>query len=135
MRIEGEAVPGLYRIDLPETVRDSIPTIAEVKQLPVVVRRDIDESRIDLSTAADLEEIRGRIDTFVPQTPEDVLAVVAGKGFGREITRVLAIAALILLVLETALGRWVSKSRRAGEVENIDFGTDEPVTFGKGGGR
>jgi hypothetical protein len=40
-----------------------------------------------------------------------------------------------LLVLETALGRWVSKSRRTGEVENIDFGTDEPIAFGKGGAR
>lgn len=135
LRIEGEAVPGLYRIDLPESLRESIPTIAEVEKVPMVVRRDIDESRIELSTPEDLEEIRGRIDTFVPETPEDVLAVVSGKGFGREITRILAIAALVLLVLETALGRWVSKSRRAGEVENIDFGTDEPIAFGKGGRR
>jgi hypothetical protein len=135
LRIEGEAVPGLYRVDLPEMLRDAIPTLGEVRMLPVVVRRDIDESRIDLSTEDDLAEIRSRIDTFVPETPDDVLAVVSGRGFGREITRMMAIAALIFLVLETALGRWVSKSRRAGEVENIDFGADEPIAFGKGGGR
>ena len=47
----------------------------------------------------------------------------------------IALAALAFLVLETALGRWVSRSRRAGEVENIEFGADEPLAFGKGGGR
>jgi hypothetical protein len=135
LRIEGEAVPGLYRIELPETLRDAIPTLGEVQKLPVVVRRDIDESRIELSTEEDLEEIRSRIDTFVPESPDDVLALMSGRGFGREITRMIAIAALILLVLETALGRWVSRSRRTGEVENIDFGTDEPIAFGKGGAR
>ena len=135
LRIEGEAVPGLYRVELPESLRDAIPTLGKVQKLPVVVRRDIDESRIELSTEEDLEEIRSRIDTFVPESPDDVLAVMSGRGFGREITRMIAIAALIFLVLETALGRWVSKSRRAGEVENIDFGTDEPIAFGKGGAR
>jgi hypothetical protein len=61
--------------------------------------------------------------------------VLTGRGYGREITRIVAIAALVLLVLESLLGRWVSKSRRAGEELEIEFGDQGPVSFGKGGGR
>jgi hypothetical protein len=71
---------------------------------------------------ADLEEMRAAIDTLEPGGAEDVLAVLSGRGFGREITRIVAIGALVLLVLETALARWVSRSRRAGEAQSIDFG-------------
>jgi hypothetical protein len=44
-----------------------------------------------------------------------------GEGFGQEIWKVLAIAALILFFLEGILARWVSKSRKAGEEVKVDF--------------
>jgi hypothetical protein len=134
LKIEGPAVPGLYQVGLTESVRKSAPGLAAVKRLPVVVVRDIRESRPDPMQAADFEEMRAVIDTMEPGGAEDVLAVLSGRGFGREITRVAAFGALALLVLETMLARWVSRSRRAGEAESIDFGSAAPVNFGRGGG-
>ena len=40
---------------------------------------------------------------------------------GREIWKIIAIAALILFFLEGLLARWVSKSRKAGEEVRVDF--------------
>jgi hypothetical protein len=70
-----------------------------------------------------------------PQSLADTLAVLSGRGFGREITRTIAVAALLLLLLETALARWVSRSRRAGDALRIEFGDITPGALEKGGWR
>ena len=64
---------------------------------------------------------------------DNMLSVLRGEGFGREIWKVIAIAALILFFLEGLLARWVSKSRRAGEEVRVDFEKrDEvPIEFSK----
>ena len=90
--------------------------------LPLVVRSDIGESKLEPLTEEDLAQLRARTDVIQPKSTKDVLAVLSGKGFGREITRTVAVAALILLLLETALARWVSRSRRAGDDLRVDFG-------------
>jgi len=118
LRIEGVAAPGLYQVELPESLREEIGGLEKGAPLPLVVTRDIRESRREPMTGAD-----------------EVLAVLSGRGYGREITRIVAIAALALLILESLLGRWVSKSRRAGEELEIEFGDQGPIPFGKGGPR
>lgn len=135
LRIDGDAVPGLYHVDLTDAARDALPLPATAGRLPVVVERDIRESRPDPLQPADLAHLRSRLDTLEPATADEVLAVLTGRGFGREITRTVALAALALLVLETALARWVSRSRRAAEAEPIHFGDATTVPLGKGAPR
>ena len=135
LRIEGPAVPGLYQVKLPPALRESITGDTGTAPLPVVVRGDIAESRLDALSAEDLAQLRARIDVILPQSTADVLAVLSGRGFGREITRLVAVAALLLLVLETALARWVSRSRRAGDEVRIEFGESAPGPLEKGGFR
>ena len=135
LRIDGVAAPGLYQVELPAELREEISGLGENAPLPVVVTRDISESRREPMTGEDLTEMRSHLDTLEPPSTNEVLAVLTGRGYGREITRIVAIAALVLLVLESMLGRWVSKSRRAGEELEIEFGDQGPVSFGKGGGR
>ena len=120
---------------LPQDFRDSVSALAGAAELPVVVRGDIAESRLDLIREEDLDQLRARADTLLPGSADDVLAVLSGRGFGREITRTVAVAALLLLLLETALARWVSRSRRSGDELRIDFGDDGPLPSGKGGWR
>ena len=62
----------------------------------------------------------------------DTLSVLQGKGFGRGIWRVLAVAAFLFFLLESVLARWVSKSRRTAEDVRVDFGEN---TVWEGGGR
>lgn len=133
LRIDGPSVPGLYQVKLSPELRESIAPGTD--PLPVVVRGDIAESRIDVLTEEDFTQLRARTDVILPKTTEDILAVLSGKGFGREITRTVAIAALLLLLLETALARWVSRSRRAGDDLRVEFGDPSPVAMEKGGWR
>lgn len=133
LRIDGPAVPGLYQVNPPADARESIAP--GNGPLPVVVRGDIGESRMEALTADDLAQLRARADVILPTSADDVLAVLSGRGFGREITRTVAIAALLLLLLETALARWVSRSRRAGDDLRVEFGDATPIAMEKGGWR
>jgi hypothetical protein len=135
LRIDGVAAPGLYQVELPDSLREEIGGLAKDAPLPLVVTHDIRESRREPMTGDDLTELRSHVDTLEPPSADEVLAVLSGRGYGKEITRVVAIAALALLVLESLLARWVSKSRRAGEELEIDFGDQGPIPFGKGGPR
>jgi hypothetical protein len=80
----------------------------------------------------DLEMIRAHIDLVRPATAADILAVLQGKGFGRGIWRLLALAAFAFFLLESVLARWVSKSRRTAEDVRVEFGEN---TVWEGGGR
>jgi hypothetical protein len=135
LRIEGVAVPGLYQVNMPPELVESVRPLAGAVKLPVAVRGEIAESRSERITPADLEQLRARIDTLRPASAADVLAVLSGRGFGREITRIVAVAAVLLLVLETALARWVSRSRRIGDDLRVEFAGDESAVVWKGGRR
>jgi len=135
LRIDGPAVPGLYQVTLPAGQREAITGAAGTGPLPVVVRGEIAESRLDGLTPADIAQLRKHCDVILPQSTADVLAVLSGRGFGREITRLVAAAALLLLLLETALARWVSRTRRAGDEVRIEFGDASPVPLERGGWR
>lgn len=135
LRIDGPASPGLYQVTPPPALRESITATPGTAALPVVVRGDIAESRPDAMTGSDLAQLRARTDVILPQSRADTLAVLSGRGFGREITRTIALAAALLLVLETALARWISRSRRAGEDLRVEFGDASPVMLEKGGWR
>jgi hypothetical protein len=133
LRIDGVAVPGLYQVSIPPDLGASIPALAGAARLPVVVRADVAESRVNAITEDDLAQLRARNGhVILPAGADDVLAVLSGRGFGREITRLVAVAALLLLLLETALARWVSRSRRAGDDLRVEFGEPEPLPNGKG---
>ena len=134
LRIEGQAVPGLYQVKLPPAMGESLTGTA-VSALPVVVRGEIDESRIDPLDDADFAQLRARTEVVLPQSCADILAVLAGHGFGTEITRTVAIGALLLLLLESALARWVSRSRRAGDELRVEFGDSTVTPLEKGGWR
>ena len=66
--------------------------------------------------------IRAHGDLLLPQSLTDMLAVLQGKGFGREIARWLAFGAVAFFLLESVLARWVAKSRRSAEVVRVEFG-------------
>ena len=135
LRIDGPSIPGLYQVNLPPDLRESLTGAPGSAPLPVVVRSDIAESRIDPLQDADLAQLRARIDVILPHSTDDVLAVLSGRGFGREITRIVSVSALLLLLLETGLARWVSRSRRAGDDLRVEFGDPASAAFEKGGWR
>lgn len=129
LAVDGSAIPGVYLVTLDEETGKHFPD-TEGGRLPLVVKRDASESRFEEMTEDDFTLIRSTTDLVLPESVADVLAVMDGKGFGREIWKLLAIAALILFVMESVLARWVSRSRRIAEDARVEFGDE--TSFGGG---
>jgi hypothetical protein len=91
------------------------------KEVPLVVEREGDESRLEFWNDDDRRLVGREISLIEVKSIKDILAALRGEGFGQEIWKILAIAALILFFLEGILARWVSKSREAGEEVKVDF--------------
>lgn len=121
--VDGAAIPGVYLISTNEELGKQFPDILNGR-LPFVVNRDSGESGFEEMQEDDLALIRSSIDLILPKSVKDILAVMEGKGFGREIWKMLAISALILFILESILARWVSRSRRTAEDVRVDFGEE-----------
>jgi hypothetical protein len=118
LEVGGSALPGEYLVNVPSAVQGDLSGLDSV---PLVVLREGGESRFEGWSEDDRLLINREIDLIELGSIRDVLAALRGEGFGREIWKVLALAALILLFLEGLLARWVSKSRKAGEEVKVDF--------------
>lgn len=118
LEVDGSAIPGEYKVGVPDGIQD---LLSDLKEVPVVVEREGGESRLDPWTDDDRLLVRKEIDLIEVRTASDILAALRGEGFGREIWKILALAALVLFFLEGLLARWVSKSRKAGEEVKVEF--------------
>ncbi len=121
LSLNGAALPGIYQVSTGSSLDKLIPGI-ENGTLPVSVNRDVAESHFAPMTADDFALVRKRVDLLLPRSVADMVGVLDGKGFGREIWKVLAIAAFVLFLLESFLARWVSRSRRSAEDVRVEFG-------------
>lgn len=118
LEIDGSAIPGEYLVQIPSLIRS---LMAGREEVPLVVEREGEESRMDAWNDDDRALIRRETDLIELPSVKDVLAALRGEGFGQEIWKIFAIAAFVLLLLEGVLARWVSKSRKAGEEVKVDF--------------
>jgi hypothetical protein len=121
LAIDGSALPGIYRVSTGGALDTIIPGI-ENGTLPVAVNRDVAESRFESMTPEDLALVRKRVDLLQPHSVADMIGVLQGKGFGREIWKMLALSAFVLFLMESFLARWVSRSRRTAEDVRVEFG-------------
>lgn len=121
--VEGAAVPGVYLVSANGFLKEMFPDMSG-GGLPLVVLRDASESSFEEMSEDDYGMIRSAIDLVLPTSVADILAVMDGKGFGREIWKLLAVAALVLFIMESMLARWVSCSRRTAEDVRVEFGEE-----------
>jgi hypothetical protein len=121
LEIEAPARPGVFRVKMTDELRKSLPWVTG-GELPVVVKADLGESEFAAWTDQDREFLRKRMDFLEPGTVEEMVGVLEGRSFGRELWRLLMVAAFGLLLVETALGRWIAGSRRMAENHTVSFG-------------
>jgi len=121
LSVAGSALPGIYKVGVGSSLDVLVPGI-ENGTLPVGVTREVGESRFETMTPDDLALVRKRIDLLQPRSVADMIGVLQGKGFGREIWKLLAASAFLLFLLESFLARWVSRSRRMAEDVRVEFG-------------
>ncbi len=122
----GTREPGLYRfVIVPETDADTGEQ-AEERTLPFVVVREPEESFLTPLGEEDLLAAQEHIDLFRAQTTGDVIEAVAGGVPGHEIWKKLVLCAVLVLLAEMALARWITVTRRTHTAEEVQFGQDTP---------
>ena len=123
LEIARTLLPGLYVVRPPErgfpsALASSVTAEGDVR---FFVRAGIEESTMLAITQDQADDLRRYVTLALATKEDDVLAILHGSAFGREIWRLFAVAALIFLVAEIALARWISIQRRQGEETNVDF--------------
>ena len=117
--------PGLYRAVLPHREKDRkgkrLPLPPE---LPFVVLGDPAESCLDVLGPGDFEKVGGHVQLLHAHSTDELTAFIAGGVPGRELWRYLVICALLGVIGEIALTRWIAMRRRAHAVETVSFGSE-----------
>ncbi|MGN1360219.1 MAG: BatA domain-containing protein [Kiritimatiellia bacterium] len=122
LRISQNLTPGLYSVSVPSLFADAVGALLDVDgKIPLCVKSSSAESHLEVMLPGQIDRLRAYVDILTATKPEDVLKTLEGKSFGREVWRLLALAALALLVLEIALTRWIAIRRRTGVQENVEF--------------
>ena len=113
--------PGVYQLALPEFITDSFRHVAIGGKVPFVVRSSPEESH--LATLSDEDFNRGAkvFPLAAARSTEDAVRALTGKVPGRRLWRYLAMAALVAVLLEVALTRWIAMQRRLGATRQVDF--------------
>ena len=123
LKITRPLLPGLYVVQKPD---EGLPpglgaAVTPEGTIAFDVRAGTEESEM-LALSKDQEDVlREYVQLSLATQEEDVVKILHGNAFGKEIWRFFAIAALLFLVGEVALARWISIQRRSGEETNVEF--------------
>jgi hypothetical protein len=115
LRFAGAQEPGLYRV-----IRESTPEPAQ--GLPFVVTSDPAESRMTSLSDDQFAAMGAHGDVFRARSTAEMSAAVAGGVPGEEIWKYLAMAALLGMLAEIGLTRWIATQRKMTSTETVAFG-------------
>ncbi|MEM1442331.1 MAG: PA14 domain-containing protein, partial [Verrucomicrobiota bacterium] len=131
LKLRGEISSGLYRLKVPENQRPFFSAFLRPDQneLPFTVKRNSEESYLTRLTESDYTFLANFVTLSQPQTLDELIGFLNGNQFGEELWKYLAVGALLFLLIEVALSRWIAHSRRLGEEITIQFESrDAPST-------
>ena len=125
MRVPTTDEPGLHRLVLPPKAATRYAAMCpDGRGVPFVVNDPANESSLAMLTEADIQTVRRHVQTGlgrdasaekllarVANTPE-LLTAVGGGIPGVELWRYVAVALVLALLAETAVGRWIAISRQ-----------------------
>lgn len=118
--------PGLYSLLLPPALaKDFAPEgAAQERGIPFVALSRIEESYLDVLAAADLDLPRQAVDIFETERTDEAAAEATGGIAGEELWKYFIIGALLALLGETAIARWIAVQRRLGAAPTVAFGSE-----------
>jgi hypothetical protein len=121
-RLSDTVIPGLFQVTLPDSVRTGLQDVLTPQgTLAFTVVPDSGEGAIRPLTDEAFAFFNRYAPTVRPTSAQQVLDVLAGRQFGEELWKYLAVGALFLLLAEIALTRWIAKQRQSGAETTIDL--------------
>ena len=119
--------PGLYRIQLPpELQRVYFPGMPASQGIPFTVVSDPAESVLQELTDDDIAMVSSHIDLVMVDTGDHLLSALTGNAPGQEFWEYLAAAAIVVLMLETAVTRWIAAQRKWHRPRPVAFDVGSP---------
>jgi len=116
--------PGVYTFTLPKEIAALYempsPGSSEVRAVAIGSPR---ESVLTPLKSDELKAIQG-VDLLEVASAEDLYRAVTGEVPGQELWRLLVLVALVLLVAEIAMSRWITRSRRSHTAAKVEFAAD-----------
>lgn len=130
LKLRGEISSGLYRLQVPEEQRPFFANFLrkDAQEIPFTVKRNAAESQLIKLTESDYAFLANFITLSQPQTLEELIGFLNGNQFGEELWKYLLLAALLFLLIEIGLSRWIAHSRRMGEEITIQFESKDAPT-------
>ena len=83
------------------------------------VKNQPEASALNLLTDADIAAVRSHVDLFLPQSLDELLTALSGKVPGQELWKILVLCALITLLAEVILTRWIAVHRHLHKAEPV----------------
>ncbi len=115
--------PGLYSVAFPPTLATTYG-LEKDGTIPFVVLTKVEESILEGLSRNDFERAGQYADLVEADRTEELTAHVTGRVPGDEIWKYLAIGALLVIVAEIAVSRWVALQRRLHVPQTVEFGTE-----------
>ncbi len=118
--------PGLYTLTLPPALAKTYaPEGAKDNSIPFVALSRIEESSLDVLTATDMELPKRFItDLFETDRTDEATAEATGGVAGEDLWKYFIIGALLALLGEIAVARWIAVQRRLGAAPTVLFGSE-----------
>ncbi len=132
IHVLGDIFSGLYQIEIPDAQKDYFKELLAPgsKTIPFTVKRNPDESKLVQLSNDDFSFLKNFVTFIDTDTAENVLKILNGSSFGRELWKYLAIGAFLILLIEIALSRWIARERRTGEEITIEFESNHAPSDG-----
>ncbi|HUG20703.1 MAG TPA: hypothetical protein VMM56_17070, partial [Planctomycetaceae bacterium] len=117
--------PGIHRVELPEELAVQLAGLTMYEEgksyLPFAILNDAGESRLDPMTAEQEAPANRYLDYFHSENFEQLVAAVIGDVPGFELWKFLAIGAVLLVLAESFVTRWIAQRRKLGTTEAVSF--------------
>jgi hypothetical protein len=118
-------LPGFYRTNLFDGIARAdaaeAPSAGEAGSMRIVMAANVDDSESDVRSLKhkELEELFKGVQLQMPKIGQDLKEKIREGRVGRELWKVLLIAALIVLLLEFALARWFISRTAEGDADAV----------------
>jgi len=124
VRYAATGEPGLYRVTAAPETAPSPEGVTGAGEVPFVVLREPEESRLSPLADEDLERAHKYVAIFRARTTDEMTAAFLGEIPGQELWKQLAACALLVALAEIAAAAWITVRRGSHSAESVRFSVE-----------
>jgi len=126
IKLPAVPAPGIYYLKPPESLLTELATTQDdQRRIPIAMAPAPAEADLAKMESADWDTLKSVAALQHPQDADAIKKIAQGEPFGQEMWKYLALAALVILIAEVALTRWIAIQRQvtADPVGDFEFRT------------